>query len=124
MFDPKQYTAPVFTGEILKADFKNSINNDNPFYKKKVVLTGFNMTEMTATAVKLKLLGADIDASVGSKTNILIVADHKEDANVLKMKENIAAMKDGRIMEIAECNSILAQYLKNYSAGELKSPAE
>ena len=70
-FYPKQ-----LTGEVLKTDFENAKNNTNPFYMKKVVVSGFIDSEKERIANELKELGADVDTSVGSRTNVLITGEN------------------------------------------------
>lgn len=94
-FYPKQ-----LTGEILKPDFENAKNNTNPFYMKKVVVSGFIDNEKERIANELKELGADVDTSVGVRTNFLIIGDNVGPSKLKKMQENIAAGKDAQIITL------------------------
>lgn len=62
-------------GDLLKKDLSNA-DPDNPFYDKKVVITGIlDNFERIELAKILKDLGADIDTSVTKRTNMVILGD-------------------------------------------------
>jgi DNA polymerase III subunit epsilon len=95
------------TGDVLKPDFENAKNKTNPFYKKKVVLSGFNDNDRERTAKELKELGADVDANIGNNTNILIVGDNiVGPAKWKRMKANIAEGKDAQIINLSQYNEL------------------
>lgn len=85
----KGYHAKI-KGDLLKKDLSNA-DPDNPFYDKKVVITGvFENFERIALAEVLKDLGADIDTSVTKRTNIVIAGygfGPKKMEKVIKLKE-------------------------------------
>lgn len=64
-------------GEVLKPDLESVEDKSNPFFGKKVVISGtFNTwPDRTVLARELKERGADIDSSVGPNTQILIAGD-------------------------------------------------
>lgn len=100
-FYPKQ-----LSGDILKPDFENAINNSNPFFMKKVVISGFSDTDKDMIACELKELGADIDTSVGNKTNFLIAGDNVGPSKLSKMQANIDNGKDGQIISFLQFNEL------------------
>lgn len=59
-------------GEVLHKDLI-SADPSNPFYDKKVVITGVFNIERTELAQKLKSLGADIDTCVSRRTNFAFI---------------------------------------------------
>ena len=77
-------------GDLLHKDLSNA-DPDNPFYDRKVVITGvFENFERVALAELLKDLGADIDTSVTKRTNIVISGygfGPKKMEKVMKLKE-------------------------------------
>jgi len=74
-------------GDILKPDFENADRN-NPFYKKKVVLTGvLNKLRREEAAEILKTKGADIDTSVTKKTNFVITGHTPGPSKIKKIEK-------------------------------------
>jgi DNA polymerase-3 subunit epsilon len=98
---PKQ-----LTGDILKPDFENAENKDNPFFMKKVVISGFKNSDKDWIAVELKKLGADIDTSVGKRTNYLIIGENVGPSKLSKMQQNIKEGKEALIIDIKEYNEL------------------
>lgn len=85
----KQYFATKFSkhsqisGDLKQKDLTNADPN-NPFYDKKVVITGvFNM-DRNEMAARLKDMGADINGSISRKTNFVVVG---EDAGPSKLQK-------------------------------------
>lgn len=62
----------AITGDVLKKDLTNA-NPENPFYDKKVVITGVFSIDRKEIAMKLKKLGADVDTSITKKTAFVCV---------------------------------------------------
>ena len=95
------------TGDVLKPDFENAKNKSNPFYKKKVVLSGFTNSDKERIAKELKELGADIDTAVGNNTNFLITGGNGIGPSKLKkMQANIIKGKDAQIISSVEFNEL------------------
>lgn len=59
-------------GDILQKDLTGA-DPDNPFYDRKVVITGLFDIERQALASRLKKMGADIDSTVTKRTNFVLV---------------------------------------------------
>lgn len=75
--------------DVLKQDLSTVENKDNIFYNKKVVITGvFNSYPVREDlANHLKRLGADINTSISSKTDIVICGNEFGPAKIRKVKE-------------------------------------
>ncbi|MBS2213460.1 3'-5' exoribonuclease [Carboxylicivirga mesophila] len=100
-------------GDVLKPDFENAKNKDNPFYMKKVVVSGFGNKEKESLAAELKELGADVDTSVGKKTNYLIIGENAGPSKLKKMQLNINEGKEAFIITFAEFNEMKKQHIAN-----------
>jgi DNA polymerase III subunit epsilon len=94
----------MFTPELESVQNKN-----NPFYNKKVVITGVyqNWPDRNDLAKIIKNLGADIDSSVTPRTQILIVGANSGPVKLQKMKANIDDDKTRKIMSEEEVSAIL-----------------
>ena len=77
---PKYHEA--ISGDVLKKDLTNA-NPENPFYDKKVVITGVFTMDRKEIAMKLKKLGADVDTSITKKTAFVCIG---EDAGPKKLE--------------------------------------
>lgn len=94
-------------GDIYKPDFENAENKTNPFYMKKVVITGFPYAEKSIIADNLKKLGADIDTGVTKRTNFLIAGPTAGPTKLDKMRKNIEEGKEARIITVDEFNLMI-----------------
>jgi DNA polymerase-3 subunit epsilon len=99
------------SGDVLKPDLENIENCDNPFYMKKVVVSGtYNeWPDRKDLAILLKGYGADIDTSVTGKTNILCAGSGVGPKKLEKMRMNLAAGKDAVILSETEIIEILVE---------------
>lgn len=68
----------------LKVKDLTNADPNNPFYDKKVVITGVFSMDRNEIAARLKDMGADINSSISRKTNFVLVG---EDAGPSKMKK-------------------------------------
>ena len=89
-------TEPIYyheqiRGDLLKKDLTGA-NPDNPFYDKKVVITGVFSIDRKELAAKLKSMGADIDGSVTKRTDFVIIG---EDAGPKKLEKIESLNADG-----------------------------
>jgi DNA polymerase-3 subunit epsilon len=98
-------------GDILKPDFENAINQDNIFFMKKVVISGFSSAEKRDIAILLKMLGADIDTSVSKKTNFLIAGSNVGPKKTQVMNANIMEGRDAKIIDSLELYELVKDYL-------------
>lgn len=72
----------AITGDVLKKDLSQA-NPDNPFYDKKVVITGVFSIDRKEIAIRLKKLGADVDTSITKRTSFVCVG---QDAGPKKLE--------------------------------------
>ena len=102
------------SGDILVKDLTDADPN-NPFYDRKVVITGLFDIDRDELALQLKRMGADIDKSVGARSNFLIVGREPGPSKIHKAHEMIAAGKPFRILNEDELNEILSgQHYEKY----------
>ena len=59
-------------GDVLKKDLSNADPN-NPFYDRKVVITGEFIQDRKCIAQFLKEMGADVDTSITKRTNFVLI---------------------------------------------------
>lgn len=78
-------------GDILVKDLSNA-NPDNPFYDRKVVITGIFKYERKELAQMLKKMGADINTSISKKTNFVLIG---EDPGLSKLEKIDQLLHDG-----------------------------
>lgn len=102
------YPAKI-SGDVLRPDFENVSNRANPFFMKKVVITGFSDSLKEKLAIELKDLGADVDTGVSKKTNYLIIGDNPGPSKISKMKSNIDDGKEARIINYEEYQGMINQ---------------
>lgn len=65
-------TARQICGDVLKKDLSHADPN-NPFYDRKVVITGEFTKDRKCIAQFLKEMGADIDTAITRKTNFVLI---------------------------------------------------
>lgn len=87
-------------GDVFKPDFEHATNKTNPFFMKKVVVTGFSTSQKRAIATELKSLGADVDTGVTKKTNFLIIGENAGPIKLSKMRKNIEEGKEASILSL------------------------
>lgn len=102
-------------GDVLQKDLSTA-DPRNPFYDRKVVITGVFNIERQELADTLKSMGADIDKGVGNKTNYLLIGEEPGPSKIKKFDELIAAGKDVRKIYQEDLDLILAgkEYDKYY----------
>lgn len=84
-----------FRGDILQKDL-TCADPANPFYDRKVVITGVFDIDRQELAKTLKGMGADIDTGVGNKTNYLLIGEEPGPSKMRKVDELIKSGKDVR----------------------------
>ena len=102
-------------GDVLQKDL-SSADPRNPFYDRKVVITGVFNIDRQVLADTLKSMGADIDKGVGSKTNYLLIGEEPGPSKIKKFDDLIAAGNDVRKIYQEDLDLILAgkEYDKYY----------
>ena len=76
-------------GDVLRKDLTNADPN-NPFYDKKVVITGAFDIDRTELAQKLKSFGADLDTGISKRTNYVFVGRDAGPVKLAKLQSLIA----------------------------------
>jgi DNA polymerase-3 subunit epsilon len=72
----------------LKKDL-SCANPNNPFYNKKVVITGVFDVERENLATKLKSLGADLDTAISKRTNFVFIGREAGPSKLAKLQSLI-----------------------------------
>lgn len=85
----------VLRGDVLQKDLTGA-DPSNPFYDRKVVITGIFSIDRPELAQKLKCMGADIDTNVSSRTNYLLIGEAPGPSKIRKFDDLIAEGKDVR----------------------------
>lgn len=94
-------------GDVLEKDLSTA-DPSSPFYDKKVVITGvFCFAEREDIAYALKRMGADIDKSLGKKTQIVCVGENPGPKKMEKIQQMIEDGKDIRIIYEDELESMI-----------------
>lgn len=73
-------------GDLLKKDLTNADPN-NPFYDRKVVLTGLFSQGRQELGKILKSMGADNDTSISKKTNFVLIGKEPGEAKINKLNK-------------------------------------
>lgn len=97
-------------GDVLKKDLTGA-NPDNPFYDKKVVITGVFTQERIELANKIKILGADIDTGITKKTNFVLIGKEPGPKKIEKLEKLL--IEGYEIVKVyqSELDGILEKYL-------------
>ena len=98
------------SGDLLKCVITETTLKENPFFSKKVVISGTYeyWPDRTILANLIKELGADIDSSVTERTNFLIAGKGVGPSKLEKMMKNIEKGNDACIIEEETLITILA----------------
>jgi len=77
---PKKSMNSIFAAKKIDSSFyqKELTNADrnNPFYDRKIVITGDFSISRKEIAIQLKKMGADIDTAISKKTNYVLVGEN------------------------------------------------
>ena len=106
----KVYFHDPLKGDVLKKELSGA-DPENPFYNKKVVVTGlFDTIERIELGDKLKSMGADVDGGIGKKTDYVLTGREAGPAKMRKIEElNSQGYNIVKIYE-DELKSILSKY--------------
>lgn len=80
--------AKVLKGDILMKDLSHADPN-NPFYDRKVVITGDFCFERKVLAAKLKQMGADINTTISKKTHFVLIGENPGPSKMEKLDKLI-----------------------------------
>jgi len=78
----------ILRGDILKKDLSDADPN-NPFYDRKVVITGTFSIDRRELAKILKQMGADLNTSISKYTNFVVIGDEPGPAKIEKIDKLI-----------------------------------
>lgn len=96
--------AEKLTGDILVKDLSNADPN-NPFYDRKVVITGEFDIERKTLGKLLKSMGADIDTAITKRTNYVLIGEYPGPKKIEKLDKLI---HDGYNIKKLYANDIAA----------------
>lgn len=115
--EPKEKTktssSNQLKGDLLKKDLTNA-DTENPFYNKKVVITGVFTIDRDVLAAKFKTMGADVNSSISKKTNYVIIGDAPGPAKMEKLDSLIAEGCNIRKLYQCDIDEIFAGNLEKY----------
>lgn len=96
-------------GDILKKDLSGA-NPENPFYDKKVVITGVFEIERSELAQTLKEMGADINTGITKRTEIVLIGEDAGPSKLAKIAQLQEAGIEIRQIFEPELKEILSKY--------------
>lgn len=97
------------TGGVLIKDLTKADPN-NPFYDKKIVITGTFFYDRKDLAIKLKDMGADINTSISRLTDIVLVGEKPGLSKIKKIKDLQNEGFNIRVVQEFELDKILDKY--------------
>lgn len=107
--------AERLSGDVLIKDLSNADPN-NPFYDRKVVITGEFSIQRKELGKILKSMGADIDTGITKRTNYVLIGN---DPGPIKLEKLDKLIHDGyniRKLNLNDLNAILAGDWEGYHA--------
>lgn len=111
----KRYADRQISGDVLKKDLSNADPN-NPFYDRKIVITGEFSQDRKFIAKQLKEMGADVDTTITKRTNYVLIGI---DAGPVKLEKLEKLIHDGyniRKLYQHDIDAILAGDWEGYHA--------
>ncbi len=75
-------------GDVLKKDLTGADPN-NPFYDRKVVITGIFEMDRKSIGKQLKSMGADVDTNISKRTNFVLIGQDPGPAKLEKLENLI-----------------------------------
>lgn len=97
------------SGDLLKKDLTDA-NPENPFYDKKVVITGVFTQERTELANRIKSMGADIDTGITKRTNFVLIGKDPGPKKIEKIEKLLLDGFEIKKIYQNELNEILKKY--------------
>ncbi|CAG9892034.1 hypothetical protein BOVA604_1325 [Bacteroides ovatus] len=107
--------ADRLSGDILVKDLSNADPN-NPFYDRKVVITGEFDIERKELGKILKSMGADIDTGITKKTNYVLIGEYPGPKKIEKLDKLIHDGYNIRRLYFTDINAILEGDWEGYHA--------
>lgn len=96
-------------GDLLEKDLTHA-DPSNPFYDKKVVITGVFRQERGNIAKWLKRMGADINRAISGRTQIVLIGEDAGPKKLEKIAELREQGKDILVYGQKELDEIIKQY--------------
>lgn len=103
----------VIKGDVLVKDLTNA-NPNNPFYDRKIVITGEFIRSRKEIASILKQMGADVDTSITKKTNFVLVGDNAGPQKMSKIKDLKFNGYEIKILKEVDFDNILCGNYDDY----------
>ena len=103
----KDISKKKISGEVLVKDFSNAKPENNPFYDRKIVITGEFAIERKEMAEMLQKYGADVNTSVSKKTNYVLVGSAPGPSKMTKIAQLKEQGYDIRILTEDDFNRIV-----------------
>lgn len=94
-------------GDVLFQDLSNAKADNNPFYDRKVVITGEFELERNRIAEILKNMGADVNTSISKKTHYVLVGTAPGPSKMTKITQLKEEGYDIRLLSESDFNRIV-----------------
>lgn len=108
-------TSKALRGDVLRKDLSQGDPN-NPFYDRKVVITGEFLLDRKELANQLKRMGADIDTSITKRTNYVLIGTDPGPAKMEKLEKLIHDGFNIRKLFQQDIDAILSGNWEGYHA--------
>lgn len=109
----KRYASKHLSGDILKKDLSKADPN-NPFYDRKIVITGEFEQDRKIIAQILKSMGADIDTTITKRTNYVLIGNFAGPSKLEKIEKLIHDGYNIRKLYQMDLNEIIAGNWEGY----------
>ena len=95
---------------VEKVEQNLQADNSNPFYKKKIVVTGTFSVDRSQLVKDLAFLGAKIVSSISEATNIVVKGENPGPSKVKKVSELLEQGKDIEVLDECTLLGILEEW--------------
>lgn len=106
------------SGDLLVKDLSGADPN-NPFYDRKVVITGTFTQDRKWIAKTIKSMGADIDSSITKKTNFVLKGESPGPEKMNKLEKLIHDGFNIKVIEQFDLNQILSGIWEPYCGDKI-----
>lgn len=101
-----------FDTELLRKNLDVE-NKENPFYNKIIVITGDFDIKRDIIAAKLYELGADINSTISTKTNFVLIGEKAGPAKIDKIKKLIDSGVVIKLLYKSHLYSIMSNHFED-----------
>lgn len=108
----------TISGALLEKDLSEA-DPRNPFYDRKIVITGDFSIERKELAVMLKKMGADIDTSITKKTHFVLAGQNPGPSKMEKLEKLIHDGFNIRVLSEDDLHAILKGDWKSYAVADV-----